>query len=545
MTTSFEDLIRDARQALASGDAAAAQRAFAAALEHRESGEALEGLAQSFYARVNLPAAADAYERTYITYRREGDRLGAARAARILGWIHGNIYGDWAVQSGWVARAITLLEEAGADTVERGWVHILRGASEFDEDLLREAVAVGRSFDDPDVECEALGWLGLTLVFSDRVEEGMLLFDEALAAVCAGEVTDLTVVEGTFCGFFWACERTHDVARADQWMRTAQDMSNRLGLATMGAFCRAHYGGILTAAGRWPQAEAELVAVARLFADGKTAMHANAIVRLADLRVREGRFEEATQLLEGLHHHHDAVRPLAALHLARGETAVAADLIERALDAGVEAPMAGPLLALLVDVHVADGSVDRAASASERLSELAGRQSGTYLRAAAALAKGQVCIASETGDARACLNEALAGFSKAQMPMELACSRLELARALTEENPAVAVAEAKAALEAFERLEAARHADAAAALLRALGAPVRVGPKGLEALTKREAEVLSLLGHGLSNPAIAERLFISRKTVEHHVSRVLAKLSLRSRAEAAAYAARSGDGISR
>jgi DNA-binding NarL/FixJ family response regulator len=128
------------------------------------------------------------------------------------------------------------------------------------------------------------------------------------------------------------------------------------------------------------------------------------------------------------------------------------------------------------------------------------------------------------------------------MPVDLAKARLELARAVAADRPEVAVAEATAALEAFEHLRAARDADAAAALLRSLGGPARTGPRGHEALTRREAEVLELLGHGLGNAEIGDRLFISRKTAEHHVGRVLTKLGLRSRAEAAAHAVRQAGG---
>ena len=512
-----------------------------------EVGEALEREAEGLYFRGEYEAAAGRFERAYAAYRRADRAAAAGRVARMLAWISGGVLGEWAVESGWLARARTELADAGPDGPEHGWLLILTAFGEPDptarETLLRDAIVVGRRCRDPDVEFEALAYLGGLMVLTDRVEQGLMHFDEAMAAACAGEMTDLAAVDSMFCGFFWACELVNDVARADQWMRATAGRIERS--TVVAAFCRAHYGGILTAAGRWAEAETELLAATRHFDRGVSARRDAAVIRLADLRVRQGRLEDAAELLRGLDRHPDAVRALAALHLARGETALAGDLLERAtarpddeVPAVGESVSVAPLLALLVEVQLAEGRLPDADRTAGRLAALAASGRGPYLRAAAALARGRVCVATGTGDPRTCLEDALHAFAAAQLPAELAQTRLELARLLAEAAPAVAIAEARAALADFERLSAARQADQAGALLRTLGVPVRTGPKGVGALTKRETEVLRLLAAGLSNPEIAGRLFITRKTVETHVGNLLAKLGLRNRAEAAALAAR-------
>ena len=76
-----------------------------------------------------------------------------------------------------------------------------------------------------------------------------------------------------------------------------------------------------------------------------------------------------------------------------------------------------------------------------------------------------------------------------------------------------------------------------AAVPRGPSEVTRANPAGL---TARQLDVLALLVDGLSNADIAARLVISRKTADHHVSAILAKLAVRSRGEAVAAARRLG-----
>lgn len=542
MSPSEQSLIDQGYAALRVGDSSTARRVFESASVNGERGATLEGFARAGYLDHEYLPAIELWGSAYEAYRREADGVGAIRVARTLAYMHLSIVGDRAVMQGWFARAVSLLADEGP-CPETGWVSLNKGMFQSDqvvkEQHYRDALAHARDSGDSSLEFATLAYLGASLVHNDRVDEGMLLLDEALAAVAGRDVDDFTVVEEIFCQLFAACEYAHDVDRADQWIRVGEDIATRRKLPAVAAFCRTHYGGLLTAAGRWSEADAALSDAVRIWGIGHTWLRLGALVRLADLRVRQGRFEEAEHLLSGLDGDVEAALPLAATHLQRGETDLAVGVLKRALgEIDPTSVAAVPLWAALVDAHIAAGDHHGAAISLDRLMDCATRNPGFYVRATAAMARGRLCLAEATGDPCGCLREALSGFAKAKAPMELAQAHFELARALAAEHPEGALAEARAALEGFERLPAGRQADAVSALMRSLGSRERLTQRTSGVLTKREAEVLVLLGHGLTNPEIANRLYISRKTVEHHVSRLLAKLGLRSRAEAAVYATR-------
>jgi DNA-binding NarL/FixJ family response regulator len=205
---------------------------------------------------------------------------------------------------------------------------------------------------------------------------------------------------------------------------------------------------------------------------------------------------------------------------------------------GEDNPACAPVLELLVTIQVRREDLPAAKETLDRLASLAVNSLDKRTDAFSQLATGRVRAADGDDGAVTDLQSALRSFAALDLPLEAAKAQLELARALAATGPDAAAAEARRALDTFERLGAAPDADAAAALLRSLGAPARAWPKHYGTLTKRETEVLALLAAGCSNAEIGERLYISRRTAEHHVANILSKLGMRSRTEAAAYAAR-------
>ncbi len=483
-------------------------------------------------------------ERAFTAFLRQSDPEGAAVAALWCGVDYRKQIGNTSASAGWVARLERVVEEFELDSM-RGWLLVIKAFDSDDpvrgETWAREAHKLARTSTDMDLEFCAASQVGASLIRQGRVAEGVTWLDESMTGSLAGEGAAPDTVVWTSCNMIVSCTQCAEFERVVQWLRAADAFTQRYGCPFLFTECRTYYGGVLVAMGDWREAEKELQTALELSRDAIPAHHRQALATLAELRVAQGRVEEAERLMTGLEDHATAAPVWARIHLARGEPALAAATVRRRLALiGEERLESALLLELLGEAEIMQGEHESAAERGCRLADL-GESSGCRVAVARgrrlwgrALAAGRL-----EGRAGAHLDAALSEFVRLEMPFEAARTRLLCARVLTEQEPRVAAAEAKLALAAFEDLGAGNDADSAAALLRRLGVKAaRSGPRGDGALTKREEEVLSLLVEGLSNPEIAGRLYLSRKTVEHHVAHVLAKLGVRSRGEAAAEARR-------
>jgi ATP/maltotriose-dependent transcriptional regulator MalT len=538
------------RDALARRSWTEARDAFARALAAGERADAYEGLAEAS-AWLDDDGAIEAYEHAYRLYRETGEDLAAARVAAFTAVAVHDFRGQLAVVRGWLGRAKSLTEHdpdgAGIHALAVGFdgsLTLLRDSQPAAAlPLIQEARQVAHARGETGPEMTMLALEGLAKVTLGEVADGMRMLDEASAAVTAGEVAEPMFASTIYCFVINACERVRDIDRAGQWCDAMAAYCARTGDEAMGQQCRTMYAGVLLSRGAWKEAESSLQDATGRLRRTRPAIAADGLVRLADLRRRQGRLDEAAALyteLEG-----DPFRaqgePLATLGrgelaLARGDATGAVDDAERylrMLEDDERARRAGGL-ELLARAHAAAGTPATARAAAATLAEIADHLGTTAVRGSASLADGAASIASgELERARRALEDAVDRFDRAGAPYDVAIARALLA----------------AALNASGRFDRAADQDrAASATLSALGAvrppwiprgdgePIVDDPAGLSV---REREILRLLASGLSNEDIAARLVLSIRTVERHVSNIYAKLGAtgrHARAVATAYA---------
>ena len=405
------------------------------------------------------------------------------------------------------SEAISLLEsrgrsaELGAALLARAWLHIGRGDNDpLAVDLLDRTIELAGVFEDEATLINALILKGAVGVDDDGCLQTELAA-EALARAQAAGLHDEEAYALTVLSAAAADER--DIERAADLAQRASDTAVRHELPYRELRALAQHSEILLWRGQW--AVAEDLAVEALGLQPESAL---AVRVLATIQMRRGR-KDAPVLLERMWssavatdelHHVDPAATALAEHLwltgSRDPTAVAR--IQEAFERGVRSASPWPSAALdfwMWKLGVGDATPVGRPEFYSPIMEGAWEKAAEFWRAR-----------------RSPYDRALAlmhGDATAQLE----------------------------ALEIFDTLGA----DAAAERLRRelKDAGLRV-PRGRSratrqneaGLTERQSEVLALLAEGLSNPEIADRLFISLRTVENHVSAVLMKLGAPTRSAA-------------
>jgi predicted ATPase/class 3 adenylate cyclase/DNA-binding CsgD family transcriptional regulator len=412
--------------------------------------------------------------------------------------------------------------------------------------VLRRSIELGRKGGDDWAVVD--GWKMMTVAWIMQDDYDGLAPDLAEFLADSQRLGNRFFIAWYYITVGWVGAFRGDFAAARRSLEIAAEFDHELGGAATAGFATAFLGKIESHTGEFDVAEQRLRRfIERAVATGDGLGAPFALPELARLCIGRGAPAEARALLEpslemlrGLPWlYSGALTMLGLAHLTEGDDAAAEAALEEAKTVG--GSLDNHRLVASADHHLgllarrrgqlgtAENLHHEALARQARLGLLPGVVDS--LEALAALASDTESFA-EAARLHGAASALRTGIALARWPAELAGHEAEVARA-ADGLGAVAFAEAWAAGEGLTMNEAVAYAS------RARGERKRPST-GWGSLTPTELEVVHLTTLGLTNPQIAERLFIGRGTVKTHLAHVFVKVGVATRSELAAEATRRG-----
>jgi DNA-binding NarL/FixJ family response regulator len=520
-------------EARAAYDERAWQRAYDAfALAESEAplaSEDYDRFAVTAHLLARMPDYFAIRERAYRSLLERGELLAAAEAALWLG-TQKIVQGEMGEGGGWIARAARIVAADGSDSRAAAFLNVssafgaagsgdLEGAARISEECVRAARRLGSE----EFAALSLHQQGQFLLAAGHTDEGLACLDEAMLGVASGACS--AMVEGIiYCGVIEGCWSVYELTRAQQWTAAmTQWVEAQPDLGNFTGECKVRRAELKQFNGSWSEAVDELDDVS--FSDRDQWAAGRAASVRGNLDRLLGRFDSAEEHFADASRLGEDPQPgLALLRLARGSVQAAAAMVRRSLAETRQTGKRIQVLAAATEILLRVDATDAAEDAAAELLDLATANRSPVVVAVGKHAQASVCLArGAPADALPLLREALAIWVRARAPYDEARTR-------------VLLAEACRAL--GDRESADREVDTARAIFQELEAMPDLarltGSDGL--LSPRELEVLRVLATGATNKAIAEKLVVSERTVDRHVSNIFAKLGVSSRAAATAYA---------
>lgn len=544
------ELLDKGRAALSTGQWEKAKELLEEASKKEESPKVYEELAWAYWWLNDFPSVFENRLKAYNLFLEKNDKLGASRNASWAGLDYIELKGEFAIASGWFQRAENLLEGL-PDSIELAIIKILKARWTFQVEknfelafkLIDESWEISKSLKNIDGEMLAEALKGFILVVEGKISEGMPLLDEA-ALLASSEQGDIKVTTITCCYLIDACERVRDYERASQWCKNVKEICKRWRYEAMFANCRMKHAGVLIWKCNWKEAEEELLTATKELNEFRPQQINACTVRLADLKRRQGKWTEAENLLNKVDFHPLKTLFFASLYFDKEEYQKALDMAEKYLRKiplnekaertnGVE---------LLLQIYIKLGNLDKAESLLKELKEISGSINTLPLKAAFLSAKGNYNFAlKDYEQARKNLEDAVDIYDEIVSPFESSRNKVILSKILVKLNELPqAEIELNAAMKNFNEIGAEKDFEKAKYFLKNLYKEnAKELEKNIYEFTGRELEILKLIAEGKNNEEIAEKLFLSIRTVEKHITNIYSKMGISgksARAYAASYA---------